>query len=205
MIIIESLPSSIKPAKIKILFLGHSKRQTGIIAKLIDKQCYVSQTADKITTTQGFDLVISYGYRHILSKKIIKSSCAPIINLHIGYLPWNRGAHPNFWSFYDQTPIGVTIHQIDEGIDTGPIIYQQLVNFSEDDNTFSKTYRKLVEEIETLFLMNLDEIILNKFSLSPQPHNGTYHSISDLPKEFSGWDSNIEIEIARLKSLMYNF
>ncbi len=59
-----------------------------------------------------------------------------IINLHISFLPWNRGAHPNFWSFYDDTPKGVTIHLIDEGIDTGAIIYQKEITFDRNEKTF---------------------------------------------------------------------
>ena len=38
--------------------------------------------------------------------------------MHISYLPFNRGAHPNYWSFKDNSPKGVTIHFIDNGIDT---------------------------------------------------------------------------------------
>ena len=40
-----------------------------------------------------------------------------------------QGAHPNFWSFYDNTPSGVTIHLIDAGIDTGDVLYQKKLIF----------------------------------------------------------------------------
>ncbi|MEM9666371.1 MAG: formyltransferase family protein, partial [Bacteroidota bacterium] len=53
-------------------------------------------------------------------------SCFPrgLVNLHPGLLPYNRGAYPNVWSLVDQTPAGVTLHQIDAGIDTGPVLAQ---------------------------------------------------------------------------------
>jgi methionyl-tRNA formyltransferase len=197
-----SLVKSIESPRYKILFLGYTKAQTTLVDELINKRCEVWHTDDKIITTQSYDLVISYGYRHILKKAVIESSSAPIINLHISYLPWNRGAHPNFWSFYDNTPSGVTIHLVDKGVDTGAIIYQRLVNFSEDENTFSKTYKKLTSEIEQLFKENLEQIISKKFIPTPQQqHKGTFHRVADFPKEFSGWDSNIQTEIARLKSV----
>ena len=41
----------------------------------------------------------------------------PIVNLHISYLPFNRGSHPNYWSFVENTPKGVSIHEIDEQIE----------------------------------------------------------------------------------------
>jgi methionyl-tRNA formyltransferase len=147
-------------------------------------------------------LAISYGYRHILKKSIIESSDAPIINLHISYLPWNRGAHPNFWSFFDCTPSGVSIHLVDEGVDTGPILYQRYVNFSRDQVTFSQTYNQLILEIELLFKENLREIISGTYNPIPQRRKGTYHKAADLPSDFSGWDSNIQDEVRRLDALV---
>ncbi len=197
-----SLVKSVESPRLKILFLGYTKDQTKLIDELVNKRCEVWHTGDKITTTQGYDLVISYGYKHIINRNVIASYSAPIINLHISYLPWNRGVHPNFWSFYDCTPSGVTIHLVDEGVDTGPIIYQRLVNFHEDEDTFSKTYKRLINEIEQLFKENLDEIISMTFTATPQRHKGTYHRYSDLPKEFSGWDSNIQSEVTRLGNIL---
>ena len=94
-------------------------------------------TEKKIKGIGNYDLVISFGYRHILKKSLIKQYKAPIINLHISYLPWNRGSHPNFWSFYDNTETGVTIHLIvDDKIDAGPILYRKRVIFSKKESTF---------------------------------------------------------------------
>ena len=62
--------------------------------------------------------------------KLLKNSKNNIINLHISYLPYNRGAHPNFWSFVENTPSGVSIHQVDSGIDTGKIVIQKQINFN---------------------------------------------------------------------------
>lgn len=188
----------------QVLFLGYTSDQTKIINDLINANCEVWHTQEKIETTQGFDFVISYGYRHILKKAIIESSDAHIINLHISYLPWNRGAHPNFWSFFDCTPSGVSIHLIDEGVDTGPILYQSYVNFSKDQNTFSQTYQQLISEIEMLFKENLKEIISGTYKALPQRRKGTYHKVADLPSEFSGWDSDIQDEVRQLDSLLSN-
>jgi folate-dependent phosphoribosylglycinamide formyltransferase PurN len=186
----------------RVLFLGYGKEKTGLINELEKKGCAVFVTSEKICSTLGYDLVISFGYRHILRKSVIASSTAPIINLHISYLPWNKGAHPNFWSFFDCTPSGVTIHLIDEGVDTGPIIFQKYVNFDESEDTFSKTYRRLVHEVEALFIENIDAIIERKYTLKPQRRIGTFHKYSDLPSEFSGWDSKIDAEILRLDSVL---
>ena len=134
-----------RPTK-KILFLGYSQKQTKLIDALVANNCAVDYTEDKVDVIKDYFCVISYGYKYILKQNIIEGFGCPIFNLHISYLPYNRGAHPNFWSFYDNTPSGVTIHLIDGGIDTGPIVKQKYVNFEETDNTFEKTYKLLIEK-----------------------------------------------------------
>lgn len=196
------LLKQISNPKTKVLFLGYPQEKTRLIDDLIDLDCEVWHTEEKIKSTSGYDLVISYGYRHILKQDIIESSPAPIVNLHISYLPWNRGAHPNFWSFYDATPSGVSIHLIDENIDTGPILYQKYVNFSAEEITFSQTYNRLIQEMEQLFKENIENIVAKKFIAIPQRRKGSYHSASDLPEEFSNWNANIQTEVMRLDKLL---
>lgn len=182
----------------KILFLGYNRDTTRVIDSLIKIGCEVWQTSDKIETLSGYDFVISFGYKYILTQDLINTSTHPIINLHISYLPWNRGAHPNFWSFYDNTPSGVSIHLIDKGIDTGPILFQKHVIFPKNCDTFRKSYKILINEIENLFICNMVNILTKNYKIYPQKHQGTFHFIKDLPEQFNGWDSIITEEIARL-------
>ena len=50
------------------------------------------------------------------------------LNVHPSLLPDNRGPDPLFWTFWrGDTSTGVTIHLIDEGIDTGPIVVQECI------------------------------------------------------------------------------
>ena len=88
-----------------------------------------SRINEKYLADNNIEMIISYGYRHIIKKSIIEYVKGNIINLHISYLPWNRGADPNLWSFLENSPKGVTIHYIDEGIDTGDIITQKKIRF----------------------------------------------------------------------------
>ena len=198
---LKRLNSITYPRK-KILFLGYDQNETIIIENLIKNNCEVWHTKEKILKPfDKFDFVISYGYRYLLKNEIIDTLKIPIINLHISYLPWNRGAHPNFWSFYDKSISGVTIHLIDEGVDTGPILFQKIIDFSESENTFRKTYKRLHDEIEKLFLDNMEKIILKNYETYPQKGLGTFHLKTDLPNSFRGWDTIIDKEIKRLKDL----
>ena len=185
----------------KILFLGYDKEKTQIINSLILKNCYIDFSNKKISSLKSYDLIICFGYKFILDKELINNIQCPILNLHISYLPYNRGAHPNFWSFFENTPSGITIHLIDEGLDTGPIIYQKKINFDKGEKTFADTYLRLIREIENMFIYNLDNILKGKWLAKPQLGTGTYHKLVDLPSEFSGWNSEVKKEINRLKKI----
>jgi folate-dependent phosphoribosylglycinamide formyltransferase PurN len=175
----------------KVLFLGYDATETPLIGKLEAVGVEVSHERDKIKSIDSdVDLVISQGYRHILSKELLSQRDIPFINLHIAYLPYNRGAHPNFWAFMENTPHGVTIHLIDEGIDTGPILYQKYVNFDKE-LTFTESYNRLKQEIETLFVDNIENILSGDYIAKPQRGAGTFHTQSDLPEDVTDWNGNV--------------
>jgi len=186
----------------KIIFLGYGRSETRIIDELEKKDCAVIVHNERISLDDVDDshLIVSFGYLHLLGSDFINNCGCPIVNLHVSYLPFNRGAHPNFWSFYDGTQSGVSIHLIDEGIDTGPILFQKKIQF-EDEKTFIETYDRLFDEIENLFIENIDLIVSKKWTAMKQVGKGTFHSDKDLPNEFNGWQSSIADEIKRLKNL----
>ena len=134
----------------KVLLL-HGKNKNSRLLDFLkeDKSNKVSTSSKKLRLSEinSFDTIISYGYRFKIDEKLIKKN-KNLINLHISFLPFNRGAHPNFWSFIENTPSGVSIHKIDKGIDTGDIINQKLIDFDILKNkkklTFSYTYKKLI-------------------------------------------------------------
>ena len=88
------------------------------------------------------DFIVSDRSRYIIKKDLIDYLPRKIVNLHPSYLPWNRGYNPNYWSIRDETPFGVTLHYIDEGIDTGNILAQTRCFYNEND-TLSTTYERL--------------------------------------------------------------
>ena len=73
------------------------------------------------------DLFLSINFRYILKPDVILLPKYGCINLHFGYLPWNRGVFADAWSIIEDSPAGVTYHLIDSGIDTGAIISQRKV------------------------------------------------------------------------------
>jgi len=185
----------------KILFLGPSN--SIIFTWLKNNGENIISFTDKITINfileNNFTFLISYGYRFILKKEILDLFPNSAVNLHISYLPYNRGADPNFWSFIDGTPSGVSIHYIDEGIDTGDIIVQKQIIFnSYDFMTLASTYEKLHFEIQQLFIQHWDTIKNKTCNRFPQVGCGTSHNINDKKKiehilKENGWNTKLSI------------
>ena len=161
----------------KVLFLGPKDSH---LFFFLNKRASVTQTENKISIKEvdalGPDIIISFGYRHIIKRPVVTAYDGRIINLHISYLPWNRGAHPNVWSFVEKTPKGVSIHLVDEGIDTGDILFQKEV-FLRDTHTLKESYEILNKEIQDLFIKKWPNIKkLNFKRVKQDPDSGSYHT-----------------------------
>lgn len=173
----------------KILYLG----EPSPISVWLQQHAVVFQTTKVITMSSvSADFIISYGYRHIIPADIIDRFYRKAINLHISYLPWNRGSDPNMWSFIDNTPKGVTIHYLDAGIDTGDIIAHQEIHFKDDD-TLKTSYDKLHGSIQQLFEIYWPWVSVGAVIPQPQVGVGSYHRRSDKDKILlrNGWDTPV--------------
>lgn len=142
------------------------------------------------------DFVISYNYKHIISKEIIDLVAGRVINLHISLLPCNRGSHPNLWSLLEDTPKGVTIHVVDEGLDTGDIVVQEEVLIDEEKETLKSSYELLHQTIQRLFKERWKDIRDNRISPVKQKGQGSMHCKRDLKplEQFlikKGWDTPV--------------
>lgn len=147
----------------------------------------------------GFDMGLSYGYQHLLKPDVLANWTA--INLHISYLPWNRGADPNIWSWIEDTPKGVSIHLIDKGIDTGPIYCQRLVHMTGAESLAS-SYDKLSNAVLDLFDENWTLIRDRKIIPQPQESKGTIHFDRDRAKIQHMIDMGYDVPIRKLLSQM---
>ncbi|MEK7109619.1 MAG: formyltransferase family protein [Patescibacteria group bacterium] len=183
----------------KILFLGGNLASD--LAEWLGSQGEeVVYREDKISIEEtkeiNPDFIISYNYRYIIPKEMISLVSGKAINPHISYLPFNKGYHPNIWSFLDNTPKGVTIHYIDEGIDTGDIIVQKEIPIDESRETLKSSYEILQREIQKLFKENWSKMRKQEITPRPQPEGGSIHYRKEMVKfeRFiveNGWDTPI--------------
>ncbi len=125
------------------------------------------------------DLALSVLFNRVLRQEFLNLFPRGVINLHPGYLPFNRGQYPNVWSIIESTPCGATLHYIDEGIDTGDIVDRKLVEIDVID-TGESLYRKLEGACVELLQANWSTICNQTASRQPQPCEGTYHRCRDV-------------------------
>jgi phosphoribosylglycinamide formyltransferase-1 len=93
------------------------------------------------------ELVVLAGYMRILSSYFIKAYKNKIINIHPALLPSFPGLRAQKQAVeYGVKISGCTVHFVDEGVDSGPIILQSAVEVSEDDTEESLAERILKEE-----------------------------------------------------------
>ena len=167
----------------KVQFLGPPSQTLAYLIR-VEKEVEWTETPGPIDA----DIAVSHGYRYILPVDVVET--VPVVNLHISYLPWNRGAHPNYWAIREGTPSGVTIHYMDAGIDTGPIIAQRQVPIRDDD-TLRTSYDRLQREVFDLFRHFWPKIRNGDAPSHPQPEGGSAHTTYELPGGVD-WDMPVK-------------
>ena len=182
-----------------VLFLTNNDNTEDVFEWLLKRGENVHKVQNKLTEDMIRALepsfIVSFNYRYLIPKEVLDLMPDRVINLHTSYLPYNRGSSPNFFSFMDDTPKGVTIHRMAEGLDTGDILCRKELFFDEGRETFASTYEKLLAAMKELFYENWDAIKAGKITAQKQEGCGTYHTMRELAeireKHPFTWDCNI--------------
>lgn len=111
-----------------------------------DKQEFEKKLVEKLRE-HGVTLVVLAGFMRILSPYFVRAFKGRILNIHPALLPSFPGAHAHRDVLeYGVKVSGVTVHFVDEGMDSGPIILQAAVPVEDDDTEDTLAARVLVEE-----------------------------------------------------------
>ena len=106
---------------------------------------------------RGVDLVVLAGYMHLLTEPFLRRFPGRIVNVHPSLLPAFPGAH----AIEDAcaagvATTGVTVHYVDEGLDTGPVIVQEAVRVEPrhtlEDRIHAVEHRLLPQVVKELCL-----------------------------------------------------
>ena len=97
------------------------------------------------------DVVLVFG-TGILREPLISAFEGRMINIHLGLSPYYRGAGTNFWPLVNREPeyVGATIHYLDAGIDTGPILAHARPRIDRDDGPHDIGNKTIIAAVEAL-------------------------------------------------------
>lgn len=126
-------------------------RQRNLKAVFMDPRGRTRETYDRdvaaLLKESDVDLICLAGYMRILSPYFIQQFPQRILNIHPALLPAFKGLDAQKQALeYGVRVTGVTVHFVDEGMDTGPIILQSPVAVEEGDTVESLSQRILAQE-----------------------------------------------------------
>ncbi|MFC1542958.1 formyltransferase family protein [Candidatus Neomarinimicrobiota bacterium] len=127
---------------------------------------YVEEGFDESELDIGFSCRAS----HILKPRFLSRFKKSVVNMHGGILPEMRGVHLACHSIIEGWEEGGgTLHYMDEGIDTGPIIAERRFPIQRTDTAFS-VYQKTQHALWTIFRENFDSILNDEERIISQQH-----------------------------------
>ncbi|WP_297486957.1 phosphoribosylglycinamide formyltransferase [uncultured Cetobacterium sp.] len=111
----------------------------------LNKEEYEKKILEKLEK-ENVQLIVLAGYMKIISSALLQKYENRIINIHPSYLPNYQGKDAIKRAFLEKNKeTGITIHYVDEGVDTGSIIYQEKIQIEN-----IKTLKEVEEKIHQL-------------------------------------------------------
>ena len=127
-------------------------RNHGIPTEMVDHRAFESREAFdarmvEVIRSSGAELVCLAGFMRVVTPTFLRAFPHRILNIHPALLPSFPGTHgPRQALQYGVRFSGCTVHFLDEGVDTGPVIVQAVVPVYEDDTEETLAARILKEE-----------------------------------------------------------
>ncbi len=170
------------------------------LAKKLAIPCFVEKNVNSpefLKKLRGFsvDVNVSMSFDQILKREIIHVAPNGFINCHAGALPFYRGRNILNWALINgETKFGVTVHYVDEGIDTGDIILQRFAPILRTDR-----YGDLLEKAVDLCAETLYDalVMIGENRVQPIPQKsihpvGFYCSARKNGDEYIDWSWSSE-------------
>lgn len=139
------------------------------------------------------DLIVVISWFQILPKKVIQAAPRGCVHIHYSLLPKRRGGAPLFWAIFDGLEeSGITLHYVDERIDSGDIIDQAIFKILPLD-TCKTLLDKILILAPELLAKNIDEIESGKAMRYKQIESeATYTKLREPSESIINWKMNDE-------------
>jgi methionyl-tRNA formyltransferase len=97
--------------------------------------------ADEVRAAE-VDIILNIHSLFVINKEVVSAPRIGCFNMHPGPLPRYAGLNAPSWAIYrGETSHGVTIHKMEPGIDTGPVVYQELFDIDDADTGLTLSAR----------------------------------------------------------------
>ncbi|RLA81321.1 MAG: hypothetical protein DRG33_00775 [Deltaproteobacteria bacterium] len=148
----------------------------------VAKEYRVPIATDEDLQRMEFDILLCVDYHHILKKEIFQLAKVGSFNIHGSLLPKYRGVAPYIRAVCNgEKKVGVTLHEIDEGVDTGDVVAQRSFEVDEFDT---------IEDVimnHTKFGLECFKEFLN--SIRYNDKQGNYHYPKEKQPEGELWQN----------------
>ncbi|RIV72556.1 formyltransferase family protein [Flagellimonas aequoris] len=166
---LEYLVENAKELDYNILGVLTNNRGENIKALAQKSQIRILSDLDAfLALKEEVHIAISVQYHLILKKEHINKAKDITINLHMAPLPEYRGCNQFSFAIIDgKTEFGTTLHRLDEGIDSGDILFEKRFPIEQGiwvDQLYEKTFKASIE----LFQESLPKILDNEYKCTPQ-------------------------------------
>jgi phosphoribosylglycinamide formyltransferase-1 len=131
--------------------LEHARRHS-LATAVVEPRDFPDRTAFDLAVVErlraaGVQLVVLAGFMRLVTPAFLAAFPGRVINIHPALLPSFPGLHAQRQALaYGVKISGCTVHVVDEGVDSGPILMQRAVEVLDDDDEESLSARILVEE-----------------------------------------------------------
>ena len=114
------------------------------------------------------DLMVSMSFDQIIKYELIQLSPLGFINCHAGALPFYRGRNPLNWALINgESEFGISVHYVDEGIDTGDIILQKMYAIDSSDH-YAKLLDVAIDQCAVLLVSAIESVLGGTNNRIPQ-------------------------------------
>lgn len=152
--------------------------------------------------TMAPDLLIVVAFGQLLRRNLLDIPKFGAINIHASLLPRYRGAAPIQWAVLNNEPVtGMTIMQMDEGLDTGPMLFQEELQIGSNE-TAGQLHDRMALLSGDLMVRSLDRMAGKPMEAIPQDNSISSYA-SKIGRDISliDWTMDAEQISARIRGL----
>lgn len=139
------------------------------------------------------DIFVSMSFNQIFKNRMINLPQLKTINCHAGKLPFYRGRNILNWVLInDEKQFGITVHYVDEGIDTGDIILQKIYEITDEDDYDTLLKRAYIGCADVLYdaIKSIQNGTVKRIKQSTIDSVGMYCGMRTVGDEIIDWNQN---------------